>query len=60
MGEDALADRPQVKRRSADPVGERRAIEMNALPLVDLRLTAKSLAITNPLRGCFASNSDPL
>jgi hypothetical protein len=38
VGEDAFADRPQVEGGAADPVGERRAIELDSLTLVDLRL----------------------
>ena len=48
MGENALADRAQVERGSADPVGERRAVEMKALPFVDLRL-----AIERQMIGIF-------
>ena len=34
-----LVDRPQQEGRSPDPVGQGRAIEIDALPSVDLRLT---------------------
>ena len=45
MRENALAKRPQVEGGSPDPVGERRAIEMDTLPLVNLRLAIERQVI---------------
>jgi hypothetical protein len=48
VGENALANRTQVEGGAADPVGERRAVEAQALALVNLRL-----AIQRQMIGAF-------
>ena len=51
MRENALVHGPQVERGASDPVGERRAIETNALPLVNL-----GLAIERQVVGVFGDD----
>ena len=48
MRQDALVDRPQMECGASDPVGERRAVEADALALVNLRL-----AIERQMIGVF-------
>ena len=36
-----IHQRPQRPARSAHPIGQRRAVQINALPLIDLRLTVQ-------------------